>query len=347
MKRIFVLLQLILMIFFCCGCDFDSYLQGEIPIEEAPTYINVIVSGVDDGILHCKYVCEWKNSYAYYDEGIIYYFENADSEPYQIDTSTITYMAMNERYIFYARWTGLYVIDKLTMEKKMVEELRTKTVSGINIYDNEVILYVADDSGITYYEMDGYNIAGETTLKSTDVFLSSNNHCANNYGDESTYIYTDNEIFNIHSEAYYIVGEDEERIQFDDVDSGAIAGSTEHISEYEDKLYILLQGSKAADNLNVAYNLKEWDQIICFDTCTRLSESIYKASGPEEQIVNFSVENDELFLLIDGILYKTNLYGENKIELANLSGISKNLSFDYVNDTLFVYDGEKMLGQYK
>ena len=94
------------------------------------------------------------------------------------------------------------------------------------------------------------------------------------------------------------------------------------------------------------YRDKEWDQIICVDPKEETSESIYKALGPQEQIVNFSAENNEMYLLVDGILYKTDLKGEQRVELANYVG-SDTLTFEYANDTLFVYDGYKLLGQYK
>ncbi|MBO5425878.1 MAG: hypothetical protein J6A25_10235, partial [Lachnospiraceae bacterium] len=141
-------------------------------------------------------------------------------------------------------------------------------------------------------------------------------------------------------------GNEEELISFDGRKMGPVT-SPEHICEYDGKYYILQQASYGINDINVSYNLKAWDQIICFDPATDSSSSLYKTPDCDEQIVSFSAENNELYHIIDGKLYKSTLTGENGKELADLSGVAKTLSFDYCNDTLFVYDGEKLIGQYK
>lgn len=351
MKKKKILILLIILSCICTGCDFDKLIHGEVDFEDHPTYINVVVSGVDDGILQCKYVCEWKDSYAYYDQGVIYYFETANDNPIEIECPNLMYMAMNDNNIYFTQGTGLYAIDKNSM--KTEEVVGISKVSGINIYNKEVVITGVYDSDITYYEVEGINIIKETTIKGVDVkgeynYLSSNKNCANIYGSTKAYFYADEKIFQILGDCYSILGKKDTLHSFTCITDGP-ESSPEHIVEYNSNLYILLQNSSAVqgDTINTLYRFKAWDHLICFDPSTQASESIYKTVGPEEQIVNFSVENDELYLLIKGKLYKSNLKGENKKELADLSGIAPTLSFDYVNDTLFVYDGDKLLGQYK
>ncbi|MBE5953651.1 MAG: hypothetical protein E7257_05780 [Lachnospiraceae bacterium] len=346
-----ILLLLVFVMLFCTGCDVNRLMEGEEYFKNNPTRINVVVSGVDDGLLHCKYVCEWEDSYAYYNQGVIYYYEDVNKEPQQIDCPGLMYMAMNDKYIYYSQGSSLNLVDKDSM--KIVEVSDITKVSGINIYDDEVIITEMIDANLTYYVMDENKIVNQTTIKGVDAkgeynFVSSFNNTGNIYGSGKTYFYANSELFQFYGECYSIVGQGEELYGFSCVTDGPET-SSEHIVEYNNKLYILFQNSGAiqGDTINTEYRFKEWDQLICFDPITQTSESIYKTDGPEEQMVNFSVENDEMYLLIEGVLYKTNLKGENKKELANLSGIAETLSFDYANDTLFVYDGEKLIGQYK
>ncbi len=346
-----LLLIFVVMICLFSGCDVDKAIKGEVDFEDNPTYINVVVSGVDDGILHCKYVCEWDESYAYYDQGVIYYYEDVNKEPQHIDCPELMYMAMNDKYIYYSQGASLKLVDKDSM--KIVELSDITKVSGINIYDDEVIITEMNDSDISFYEMDGNIIVKEEIINGSDVddgydYLSPINHCANIYGYNRTYFYYNSSIFQTYGGGYNIIGNNEKLSAFTCVSSGP-ESSPEHIVEYDNKIYIILQNSSSVqgDTINTLYRFKKWDQLICFDPSTQTSESIYKTNGPEEQMVNFSIKNDEMYLLIEGVLYKTNLKGENKKELANLSGIAETLSFDYANDTLFVYDGEKLIGQYK
>lgn len=346
MKKKNILILLIILSCLCTGCDFDKLIHGEVDFEDHPTYINVVVSGVDDGILHCKYVCEWEDSYAYYDQGVIYYFENSESKPYEIECPKLTYMDMNERYIYYTQGTGLKVFDKEC--KYSTEIIDIGEITSIDISSESVV--VNCDYTI-FYEMDGTDIDKQAIAKYPQIFISSKNMCANIYNYSKVYVYSDKGIYRIRGGGYDITdqkGKEGEFYEFEGKNMGPYT-SPELTSWYNGKIYVLQQATFATGNvgLNMNYNHKEWDQLICFDPITQKSESIYKTVGPEEQLVNFSIENKELYLLIKGKLYKSNLKGQNKKELADLSGIAPTLSFDYVNDTLFVYDGDKLLGQYK
>ena len=347
-KSILAFLLLIIPILcLCTGCSLLDKLE-EMDYAENPGKIDVIVSGVDDGVLHCKYVCEWQDSYAYYDQGVIYYYEDDNATPYQIECSGLEYMDMNDGYIYYTKGTGMMVFDKESKQTTEISEMGE--VLGINIYEDEVIIICRVDNNETLnYEMDGSKIINEIIVEYPNIFLSSTNKCANHYCHRYTYVYANKKMYRIQGEGAQIIdehGNEGDFFEFDGRNMGP-ATSPEHICEYNGNIYILHQASYGSNVINVKYDSKAWDQIICFDPSTDTLSSMYKTSGREEQIVSFSAENDELYLLIEGKLYKLTLTGENKTELANLSGIARTLSFDYVNDTLFVYDGEKLIGQYK
>lgn len=347
MKKKGIVSLLLLILYLCTGCDLLDKLD-EMDYEENPEKINVIVSGVDDGILHCKYVCEWEDSYAYYHQGVIYYYDTANSEPYEIECAGLEYMDMNDGYIYYTKGTGMMVFDKKSKQTTEISEMGE--VWGISVFEDEVIVLCRYDyCDEIHYEMDGSMIKNETIVESPNIFLSSTNKCANHYCHRYTYVHTNKKMYRIQGEGARIIdehGNEGDFFEFDGRNMGP-ATSPEHICEYNGNIYILHQASYGSNVINVKYDSKAWDQIICFDPSTDTSSSIYKTSGREEQIVSFSVENDELYLLIEGKLYKSTLTGENKTELTDLSGIAQTLSFDYGNDTLFVYDGEKLIGQYK
>ncbi len=339
---------LICILCLCSGCDYDydMIVNGEVDFEKNPDCINVRVNGLDDSLLHCKHVCEYGNSYAYYDQGVIYYYDNLDSNPYKIECLDLKYMDMNKGYIYYTQGTGLKVFNKESKEITDITELGE--VGGIDVSPEAVVVNCESKN---FYEIKGAHIDRYTRIEYPFIYVSTDNVCTNMYGYSDIYVYNDGVIYLIHGEGYCItdeIGNEGEFHEFEGKNMGPDS-SPEHVAIYDGKIYVLQQATLATGNvgLNMNYRHKKWDQIICFDPSTQTSESIYKTVGPEEQLVNFSVENDEMYLLIKGILYKTNLKGENKKEIANLCGIAPTLSFDYANDTLFVYDGEKLIGQYK
>ena len=348
MKKKIIVLLLSAILCLCTGCDIRKIVTGEIDFSEDPEKINVIVSGVDDGILHCKYVCEWEDSYAYYDQGVIYYYENDGSEPYEIECAGLEYMDMNDGYIYFTKGTGMMVLDKKSKQTTEISEMGE--VLGINIYEDDVIMRCrADNNETAYCEINGTEIVKQTVVEYPDIYVSTNNHCVNKYCFEDSYVYVNKKIYMIHGEGYKFVdkkGNEGELYEFEGTNMGP-ESSPEHICEYEGKFYILRQFNVMYDGVNIEYRYKDWDQLTYLDIEEGTSKTLYKTSGREEQIVSFSVENDELYLLIEGKLYKSTLTGENKTELTDLSGIAQTLSFDYGNDTLFVYDGEKLIGQYK
>ena len=350
MKKKFLFFVMVCIAVLCSACtreEFDDFISGRYKDRSPDSIeINVVIGGVDGGILNGARVCECGEQYAYYDDGILYYYEDKASEAKTIQVAQPSQMAMTEDYIYYYQGQSLAAIDLKTMEQHSVIYIddADEYISGINVFPDEVLV-VTDKSHI--FEVSGLEASNidEFELRIyLHEFLSAKNHCANEYCDLGCYIFLDGKKFTFHSSGFSVKeGDNAEKQKNYPNDKINIYIYPEHITEYEGKLYLLLQ---RYGNTRMMYRDKEWDQIICVDPKEETSESIYKALGPQEQIVNFSAENNEMYLLVDGILYKTDLKGEQRVELANYVG-SDTLTFEYANDTLFVYDGYKLLGQYK
>ena len=349
MKKIIVMFILLYLLCFCTGCDLINEMQGEVNFSKNPEKVSVLVSGVDNGYLHCKYVCEYGESYAYYDQGVVYYYLDADSQPYEIECSGLNYMSMNEDYIYLAQSSTLKVFDKKTMEVSEVEGV--KNVKSISISEYEVLVYNGEYNNYTFYELEGDKIVKQTLIEDGSIYRTDNYLCMNEYGYEQAYFYYDDKMYRIEGQGYRLVdanGEIGEFNSFFDVNEFAIT-SPEHMCYYEGKLYILLQIVKNPHlwELNTTYGHKDSDMLMCYNPETDSVEVIYKTSGQEEQIASFSIENDELYLLKDGILYLSTLNGDNCVELGTYVGVNPVLSFDYANDTLYVYRDDVLIGRYK
>ncbi len=351
MKKIFLFFVMVCMTVLCSAC-MPEFLR-------TPKDVNVIVGGVDGGILNGARACEWGEQYAYYDDGMLYYYEDKASEAKTIQCGSPTQMAMTEDYIYYCHGKSLASIDLKTMEQHNVYYNEDEYIRGINVYSDEVLVAVREDeigSGLpsNIYAVSGLEIkdaeASEDYAEFYD-FVSVKNHCANWYGDRGASIFLNGKMCT--SSMYHFKvrelgknGKDVEGKVYEYGDHAVV--SPEHIAEYKGKLYVLIQegnGSYGSNN-NIQYLYKNCDHLICVDPKAETYESIYQTPGPQEQIVNFSAENNEMYLLVEGILYKADLKGEQRVELANYVG-SDTLTFEYANDTLFVYDGYKLLGQYK
>ena len=331
MKKKFLFFVMVCIAVLCSACtreEFDDFITGKYRDRSPDSIeINVVVGGVDGGILNGARVCECGEQYAYYDDGILYYYEDKASEAKTIQCGAPTQMTMTEEYIYYYQGQSLAAIDLKTMEQHGVFYNEDEDIRGINVYSDEVLVVTYDnewrDSRV--YSVLGLdaNIIDESGKY---LYLSDKNHIAYEYGTEVT---------------GHFLG------KINEVTSFAVV-TPEHITEHEGKPYVLIQEAKhiqGTDN-NMIYPYKEYDHLICVDPKAETYESLYQTPGPKEQIVNFSIENNEMYLLAEGILYKADLKGEQRVELANYVG-SDTLTFEYANDTLFVYDGYKLLGQYK
>ena len=350
MKKKLLLFIMICVTVLCSACtreEFDDFISGRYKDRSPDSIeIDVIVGGVDGGILNGARVCEWGEQYAYYDDGTLYYYEDKASEAKTIQCSSPTQMAMTEDYIYYCHGKSLSAIDLKNMEQHSVIYIddADEYISGINVFPDEVLAVTNLSHIFTVSGLEAVNVDEYGFHIYPHDFLSSKNHCVNEYGDLGCYIFLDGKKFTFHTSGFAVKeGDNAERQKNYPDDKINIYIYPEHIAEYEGKLYLLLQ---RYGNARKMYRDKEWDQIICVDPKEETSESMYKAPGPKEQIVNFSAENNEMYLLVDGILYKADLKGEQRVELANYVG-SDTLTFEYANDTLFVYDGYKLLGQYK
>ncbi|MCM1082613.1 MAG: hypothetical protein NC393_01220 [Clostridium sp.] len=339
MKKKLLFFIMVCMTALCSACIPDFF--------NSPTEVNVVVGGVDGGMLNGARVCEWEEQYAYYDDGVLYYFEDKDSEAQSIQCNHPAQMAMNEDYIYYCQGGVLAAIDLKTMEFHNICS-NDGYIRGINVYPDEILVVAEDEHmNLHIYQLleSELNYLGDYNYD----FLSVKSHFANRYAQEILYAFSGGKMlmswygyFGVYEIGQY----QEAKI---DVDMPDAVITPEHVAEYEGKVYLLVQqgkGNQGSHN-NMEYWHKDWDEIICVDIEAETYESIYKTPGHREQIVNFSVENNEMYLLTDGILYKTDLKGEGeRVELANYVG-ADTLTFEYANDTLFVYDGYKLLGQYK
>ena len=348
MKKIIVMFVFLFLPFCCTGCDLLNEMQGGVNFSKDPEKVSVVVSGVDNGYLHCKYVCEYEDSYAYYDQGVVYYYSDADSQPYEIDCSSLNFMSMNEDYIYLAQNSILNVFDKETMEVSAIEGV--KNVKSIIISGDEVLVYNGEYGNYTFYELDGDKIVKQTLIEDDEIYRTANNLCENAYGYEHAYFFYDNKMYRIEGQGYRLVdarGQNGEFKSFFDVSVDAVT-SPEHMCYYEGKLYILLQvvHNMHIWELNTTYGNKECDMLICYNPEIDSAEVIYETSGKEEQIASFSIENDELYLLKDGVLFRSTLEGDNCVELGTYVGVNPVLSFDYVNDTLYVYRDDYLISRY-
>ena len=340
MKKKLLFFIMACMIALCSACtydDFESLITGEFN-DDSPdnTKINIVVSGVDGGVLTGSYACEWNGAYAYYDSGVIYYFEDKDTEAKTVEHPKPVQMAMNEKYLYLTATDRIYAVDLNTMEKHLIGEDEDYTVSGINVYPDGVF---AKLGGLSQGKIEIYDISKlelNCVAKDYEQFLEDTKHYVGTYGYQ-------NDRFD-----FFINGKFFQTNTSYCPQNGWIVLSCERVVEYDGLIYMLFQesGNLQGQENNVKYRKKECDHLVCVDPKTETSESLYKTSGPQEQIVNFSIENNEMYLLVDGILYKTDLEGGQRVELGNYVG-SSTLYFDYANNTLFVYDGDKLLGQYK
>lgn len=340
MKKKFLIFIMACMIILCSACTrrIMGYVINNASSNKAE--INVVVSGVDGGIMSGSYACAWNGKYAYYDDGKIYYFENEDTEAKTVESFKPLQMVMNEEYIYIADKNGICAVDLKTMEKHVIVANKYYTILGVNAYSDGVFLrldglnagYIFDISKLEL------NCVSETHLK----FMEDTGHFVGEYGQECLYFqyFISGKLFEINTSYFYPGSNQTENLY--------MVLSAEHVVEYDGKLYILFQqaGNGREIKNNVKYRDKVCDHLVCVDPETQTSQSIYQTQGPQEQIVNFSIENNQMYLLADGILYKANLVGGQKVELANYAG-EDTLYFDYANHTLFVYDGDKLLGQYK
>ena len=352
MKKKFLFFVMVCIAVLCSAC-MPEFLR-------TPKDVNVVVGGVDGGILNGARVCECGEQYAYYDDGVLYYYEDKASEAKTIQCGAPTQMTMTEEYIYYYQGQSLAAIDLKTMEQHNVYYNEDEYIRGINVYSDEVLVRVNDNemgTGLNphIYVVLGLEVndadASENYAEFYD-FVSVKNHCANEYGDTGISIFLNGKMCSFYNHGFKVRelgknGKDVEGKVYDEYGDFAVV-TPEHIAEYNDKLYVLIQEGKSShgSNNNIQYLYKECDHLICVDPKAETYESIYQTPGPKEQIVNFSIENNEMYLLAEGILYKTDLKGEQRVELANYVG-SDTLTFEYANDTLFVYDGYKLLGQYK
>lgn len=348
MKKIIVMFVFLFLPFCCTGCDLLNEMQGGVNFSKDPEKVSVVVSGVDNGYLHCKYVCEYGDSYAYYDHGVVYYYSDADSQPYEIECSGLNYMSMNENYIYFARNTALNVFDKETMEISEIEGV--KNVKSIIISGDEVLVYNGEYKNYTFYELDGDEIVKQTLIEDSVIYRTDNDLCENAYGEEKAYFFYDDKIYRIEGQGYRLVDANGETGEFNSFfdDTEFTVTSPEHMCYYEGKLYVLLQAVKNPHiwEINTTYGNKDFDMLMCYDPETDSAEVIYKTSGKEEQIASFSIENDELYLMKDGTLYRSTLQGDNCVELGTYVGVDSVLSFDYANDTLYVYRDDYLIGRY-
>lgn len=349
MKKNFLFFIMVCMTILCSACtreDFHDMIRGTYK-DHSPDNIeiDVIVGGVDGGILNGARVCEWGEQYAYYDDGVLYYYEDKASEVKTIQCSSPTQMAMTEDYIYYCHGKSLTAIDLKTMEQhSVIYNDDDEYISGINVYPDEVLVVTNKSHIYVVSGLEANNVDEYGFHIYPHEFLSAKNHCANEYGNLGCYIFLDGKKFTFNPSSFWVKeGSNAEKEKNYPDDKINLYIYPEYIAEYEGKLYLLLQ---RYENTRKMYKDKEYDYLICVDPKTETSESIYKTPGHQEQIVNFSIENNEMYLLMEGILYKSDLKGEQREELANYVG-SDTLTFEYGNDTLFVYDGYKLLGQYK
>ena len=343
MKKKWLFFVMVCMIVLCSACtreDFDSLIRGGGLTYDSPdnTKINIVVSGVDGGVMSGSYACEWNGQYAYYDSGVIYYFESEGAEAKTVEHSKPVQMAMNDEYLYLTASNGIYAVDLNTMEKCFIGD-KDYTVMGINVYSDGVFVRLDERHLGDVYDISELKL--NCVSEDYSQFREDTKRYVGWYGyyAQSFYYVFNGKTFFITTSYFYTDSGKQDYI-------GEIKVSEELTAEYNGRVYVLYQASRVHHTGSVTYDRKVCDHLVCVDPETEIAESIYQTPGPQEQIVNYSVENNEMYLLVEGILYKTDLKGEQRVELANYVGAGV-LYFDYANDTLFVYDGDKLLGQYK
>ena len=341
MKKKLLLFIMICVTVLCSACTrrIMWYMINDDSSDK--TEINVVVSGVDGGIMSGPYACEWNGKYAYYDNGVIYYFENEDAEAKTVKFFKPLQMVMNEEYIYLAAPNGICAVDLKTMKKNVIVESKYYTILGVNVYPDGVFVRLEGLLAGNIFDVSKLEL--DCVSKTHSQFMENTTHFVGEYGQECLdfQYFINGKLFEVNTSYSYPGSNQTENLH--------MVLSVEHVVEYDGRLYILFQqyhGIRELIENNVKYENKVSDHLVCVNPETKTSESIYQTAGPQEQIVNFSIENNEMYLLADGILYKANLVGGQRVELADYAG-EDTLYFDYANDTLFVYDGDKLLGQYK
>lgn len=254
------------------------------------------------------------------------------------------YMSMNDEYLYYTMETGLIAVNLQNMEETILDI--DAEVGGINVFDDETIVVTGDND---YYYVDGvYTYCIGNIDDYLEWYKSKNGHEANRYGDQvfNVYLAASGKEWIFSSCHYYIRQHSDvsEGTLFYDEISGSAVICPEHVAVYDGKVYMLQQfagstGRKYKNNMD--YGTKRLgDSVMCFDPVTAESYVVVAMETEEQQIVGFSVENDELYTLEEGIIYRSTLSGEDKSYVASYVG-SDTLSFEDVNDQLMVIrDGD-------
>lgn len=330
MKKAIVLLLMLMMLLTGCGKSLNQSNDEE-------NNKDIAIYSVDGALGYGRLTCENDNESLYVD-GTDIYLQKADGseEIFKAggvnDSTIIEYVGMNREFIFYADSNNqVYSIDRKNKNEKLIDHF---DISGIKSVDDKVYAYsnsfkvlelkgdkteeVLD--GVTPYEYNEYVYSDQA---STFVVKLS--------GEEYTLRTAYDPVF---AESGWLVGGD-----------GTITPG--HTVVSGDSVYLLAQSSESNNAfVDPDYKNKKNDALIKYDPKSDEKKLLYKTNDNNEQIVNYSIDNDELFLYSDGVIYRSNLYGEDRTKLCDAPSEGK-LYFEYSNDQLFIYDEkDNLLGRY-
>ena len=337
MSRIKKLLLLVSgTVFMLSGCTMKSNENSDKRV-----IADTVIDSVDDGISCCVRTCSNGNESLYIDEFNIYIVDSLGNETaYMADEvkkneAKITFVGLNTKYVFYyANNMGLYMIDRSNNDQKKI--LDYVDVCGINSKNENV--YVLQSIG---------RVCEVGSGKEKDVVNDDLDD-----GVKEDYIYD-------HYDNYFYIDNDNEKIAIESHESPIFIkdntwfnGTNVNITPARtaivdnDWFFMIQTTNDFVAHSNISHDAFKEEALIRYDVQKDESDVLYKTNGNEEQIVNYSFQNDELYLYSEGEIIKADLRGNNKTKICEAPN-EKKLYFEYLNNQLLIYDeNNKLLGRY-
>ena len=337
--------------------------------------MKIHILNVDESIGPGQYVCSNSSHYYYYDNGDIY--DDEGTIVCEFSNGSSSKFAADDNFLYCYEESGkkLKRIDLKTFDSEVIKT--GDSVGNMWGYPEGVFIGY-DDRDLNFYTKDNvYTIySGEDSRKSPDVKVRelfddgrTSWHCLifkkynilvrNLYYKENSYfaavrdtsgkaqcvlgipIYLeDNNTFYIFEDTYDYLR------NYEDVDFLTEIGDYHgfvsqlkpfYISAKNNKVYILYLCNKDM----YSYNELESEILTVLDTKTQEREILYKTTDTSEYIINYSIEDNSLYLLRGNKVYKQSLDGatEEEQEVCEVQG--NELGFAYTSGHLFVYEMEE------
>ncbi len=314
--------------------------------KENSEIVDATIDSVDDGLSNGIRTCINGSEFLYIDEYNVFLMnEKGEEIKYEAseakdDQKKIDYISFNDRYIFYyQKGKGMYMIDRFDNTESRI--MSSIVPAGIRAIDDKVYVYQPSALGDVKEIGSGEVIDildQEDEDKKKDEYVYE--HEAVDY-----YLFLDNQDFEIRacSDPDYLT----DNSWLEGTNPITIPARTAVIGS---DIYMVVQSSYR----HVVYPHQymkgngsfDKEALIKYTPSTNKTEILYIIEDNSEQIVNFSVDNNSLYLYSGGEIYISDLKGSNKTKLCDVPDADM-LYFEYLNDQLLIYDeNNKLLGRY-